>query len=85
MNDNDTLAQRRQRLGLVTTTAPEMPAEPMVDDASDDDDTALDHAAAEDSSYSALLRADLPDDLRTQALLGLWRGSFSGDRGGDAE
>lgn len=46
------------------------PIETFPDD--DEEDAAL-AAEVEESPYSALLRADMPDDLRAQALSALWR------------
>ena len=87
MNDNDAVSKRGPRLALVMPTPPPVPCVPtMVADPIEDDDEDSAPFAVEDapvSPYSALLRADLPDDLRTQALYGVWRRTFDGSDGGD--
>lgn len=85
MNDNDGLPQRGPRLRLVITNPTAVPADPAALEDYDEDDAVADPPLVEDSPYSALLRADLPDDLRAQALHGLWRGTFAGDGGGSGE
>ncbi|GEM_PF-3379127 len=89
MNDNDAVSRRGPRLALVVPAPPPVPCAPMVsaDPLEDGEEDSAPFAVedAPESPYSALLRADLPDDLRTQALYGLWRGTFDGGCGGDED
>lgn len=85
MNDNDSLPLRRPRLRLVVTTPPVLLPVAMVladhpDDAGAEEDESDDEiriaGPIEASPYSALLGGDISDDLRAEALRGLWRGTF---------
>lgn len=80
MTENDGFLKRWSRLKLVVSNPPApappvaavvpMPAPEPLAEFEEDDDQPL---AVEESPYSALLRTDMPDDLRNQALRSLWR------------